>query len=47
MTSLKQRMSNILVQLKNIISQIQTDKLENEQYVLDFVDEVNALSVVI
>ncbi len=43
--SLKKRMDDILKELKSIISEIQTEGLQHEQDTLNFVDEINALSV--
>lgn len=45
MEQLKQRMHDSLQELQSIISEIQESNLQNEQFCLDFVDEINKLSV--
>lgn len=42
---LRERMQKSLSELKNIIQDIQIYDLQNEQFALDFVDEINKLSV--
>ena len=42
---LKERMQKCLNELKNIIQEVQINDLQNEQFALDFVDEINRLSV--
>lgn len=43
--TLKDRMHNVINELKDIIQEIQINDLQNEQFSLDFVDEINRLSV--
>ena len=38
-------MHNVINELKDIIQEIQINDLQNEQFSLDFVDEINRLSV--
>lgn len=42
---LKERMQKVLSDLKNVIQEIQINDLQNEQFALNFVDEINRLSV--
>ena len=42
---LKKRMDDVLKELKSVISDIEAEGLQNEQETLNFVDEINALSV--
>lgn len=42
---LKERMDKVIQELTDIISEIQTEGFQNEQESLNFVDEVNRLSV--
>lgn len=42
---LKQRMVDITNQLKYIISEIQKEELQNTQEALNFIDDINMLSV--
>ena len=43
--ALKKKLKQVLSDLNEIILEIQNNKLENEQYILDFMDEVNKISV--
>lgn len=43
--ALKKKLKKVLSDLNEIILEIQNNKLENEQYILDFMDEVNKISV--
>jgi len=43
--TLKKKLKQVLSDLNEIILEIQNNKLENEQYILDFMDEVNKISV--
>lgn len=45
MEELKERMNKSLQELKSIIQEIQINDCQNEQFALDFVDEINRLSV--
>ena len=45
MEELKERMNKSLQELKSIIQEIQINDYQNEQFALDFVDEINRLSV--
>ena len=42
---LKIRMKKLLNELEDIIQNVQINGLQNEQFALDFVDEINKLSV--
>lgn len=42
---LNKRIENVLSELKAIIIEIQENKLQNEQFTLNFMDELNKLSV--
>lgn len=42
---LKERMSNVTQELQEVISDIQTEGLQNTQEALNFIDEINILSV--
>lgn len=42
---LKERMNNVIQELTEVISEIQIRGLQNEQESLNFVDEINRLSV--
>lgn len=42
---LKKRMNKLLIELQEVIQEIQINDLQNEQFALDFVDEINKLSV--
>lgn len=42
---LKIRMKKLLNELEDIIQDVQIYDLQNEQFALDFVDEINKLSV--
>ena len=42
---LKERMTKAIQEMTDIISEIQISGLQNEQESLDFVDEINKLSV--
>ena len=42
---LRERMQKSLSELKSIIQDVQIYDLQNEQFALDFVDEINKLSV--
>lgn len=42
---LKERMNNALTELTSIIDEIQIRELQNEQESLNFLDEINKLSV--
>jgi hypothetical protein len=42
---LKIRMKKLLNELEDIIKDVQNYNLQNEQFALDFVDEINKLSV--
>ena len=42
---LKERMSKVIQELTDVISEIQIRGLQNEQESLNFVDEINRLSV--
>ena len=41
----QKRMDNILKDIKQLVEDIQKDNLQNEQFTLDFMDELNKLSV--
>ena len=43
--ALKKKLKQVLSDLNEIILEIQDNKLKNEQYILDFMDEVNKISV--
>lgn len=45
MEELKERMDKSLKELKSIILDVQINDYQNEQFALDFVDEINKLSV--
>lgn len=45
MKELKERMHKSLQELKSIVQEIQINDYQNEQFALDFVDEINKLSV--
>lgn len=45
MEELKERMNKSLKELKSIILDVQINDYQNEQFALDFVDEINKLSV--
>lgn len=47
MEILTSKMNKCLKDLEDILQQIQEDGLQNEQFVLNFVDSVNRLSVTI
>jgi len=47
MEVLTSKMNKCLKDLEDILQQIQEDGLQNEQFVLNFVDSVNKLSVTI
>lgn len=42
---LKEKMEKALSELRDIIQEIQINDFQNEQFALDFVDEINKLSV--
>lgn len=42
---LKERMINITQELKDVISEIQREELQNTQEALNFIDDINMLSV--
>lgn len=43
--ALKKKLKQVLSDLNEIILEIQNNKLKNEQYILDFMDELNKISV--
>lgn len=43
--TLKKKLKQVLSDLNEIILEIQNNKLKNEQYILDFMDELNKISV--
>ena len=45
MEKLKERMNNVLKEVADIITDIQSNNLQNEQDSLNFLDELNKLSV--
>ena len=47
MEALTSKMNKCLKDLEDILQQVQEDGLQNEQFVLNFVDSVNRLSVTI
>ena len=42
---IQKRMNNIIQELEQLITDIQNDNLQNEQFALDFIDKVNKLSI--
>lgn len=45
MKEIKERMSKVTQDLKDLISDIQSEGLQNTQEALDFIDDINMLSV--
>lgn len=45
MEKLKKKTDKILLELNDVITEIQKEGLQNTQEALDFIDEVNKLSV--
>lgn len=45
MEELQKRMNKCLKDLKGIIQDVQINDYQNDQFALDFVDEINRLSV--